>query len=209
MPDYVDQEGARRGRSNHGHVLETSVELQLEAPQPIAYAQTARVDPKKKVTFKNTFKSDNKKKQSKSKTREVVVLNDKTTKRLYKAGREAAKKVEAQRQLRDHHIKYHELQSKPVLSKGTKELLSASKRDGATSKYLSMSKNLPAHRRYDIDRKNREAAMDKLKGDYQRDMEETHPFAPDISGAPEKGSKERGKSHVDDSAAIDSSRRSA
>jgi hypothetical protein len=91
VPDYVDQEGAKRGRSNHGHVLETSV----EAPQPIAYAQTARVDPKKKVTFKNTFKSDNKKKQSKSKTREVVVLNDKTAKRLYKAGREAAKKVEA------------------------------------------------------------------------------------------------------------------
>jgi hypothetical protein len=72
-----------------------------------------------------------------------------------------------------------------------------------------MSKNLPAHRRYDTDRKHREAAMDKLKGDYQRDMEETHPFAPDISRAPEKGSKERGKSNVDDSAAIDSSRRSA
>ena len=39
---------SKRGRSNQGRLLETSV----EAPERIAYAQTAREDKKKNVTFK-------------------------------------------------------------------------------------------------------------------------------------------------------------
>jgi hypothetical protein len=102
-----------------------------------------------------------KKRKSVSKSREKVVLNNVTTKRLYKASRDTAKKIAAKRLLQEHHEKYHVMSSKPTLSKGTKELLKTT--DASTSGRLSMAKNLPPHQRYDADRKNREARLQQLQ----------------------------------------------
>ena len=87
-PESVDHEDSRRRRSSQGYLTDLvhkqkeknqateiqeqpihHLEASIEASEPANYAQTARVDAKKKVTFKNTFKSDVKKKKSKSKTR--------------------------------------------------------------------------------------------------------------------------------------------
>jgi len=69
-----------------------------------------------------------------------------------------------------------------------------------------MSKNLPAHQRYDTDRKNREASLQQLKDRHWKDMEETHTFAPDIRPEAERiRSKSRGNSNADESLANETS----